>query len=113
MKKSHEVRNSSLKQTQSRSTWQRRNRSAADSTIQAAEGTKEETGTVRERKTQAGKTDGNDMRKPEAIEASQATAVPEEYGPDAERQEVGREHKDLQTSHDLGTDQQQTQRSRV
>ena len=28
------------------------------------------------------------MRKPEAIEASQATAAPEVHGPDAERQEV-------------------------
>ena len=54
---------------------------------------------------QVGKTDGINMRQPEATEASQATAVPEEYGPDAERQEV--------TSNELGTDQQQTQRSRV
>ena len=52
------------------------------------------------------------MCKPEAIEASQATAVPEVYGLDAERQ-VGREQQERQTSHELGTDQQQTQRSRV
>ena len=63
---------------------------------------------MRERRRQ-----GNDMRKPEAIEAPQATAVPEVYGPDAERQEVGREQQERQTSHELGTDQQQTQRSRV
>ena len=53
------------------------------------------------------------MRKPVAIEASQATAVPEVYGPNAERQEVGREQQERQTSHELRTDQQQTQRSRV
>ena len=39
------------------------------------------------------------MRKPEAIEASQATAVPEVYGLGAERQEVGREQQERQTSH--------------
>ena len=53
------------------------------------------------------------MRKPEAIEVSQATAVPEVYGSDAECQEVGREQQERQTYHELGTDQQQTQRSRV
>ena len=57
--------------------------------------------------------DGNDMRKPEAIAASQAMAVPEVYGFDTERQEVGREQQERQTSHEFGTDQQQTLRSRV
>ena len=47
------------------------------------------------------------MRKPEATEASQATAVTEEYGLDAERQEVGREQQDLQTSHELRSEQSQ------
>ena len=56
---------------------------------------------MRERRRQVGMTDGNDMRKTEATEASQATAVPEKYGPDAERQQVGREQQELQTSHEL------------
>ena len=77
-KKSLDVRNSSLKQTQSRRTCQRCNGSVADS------------GTVSSSRRQVGKTDGNDMRKPEATEASQATTKPEEHGDDAQRQEVGR-----------------------
>ena len=68
---------------------------------------------MRECRRQVVMTDGTDMRKPEATEESQATAVPEEFGPDAERQEVGREQQERQTSHELRTDQQQTQRSRV
>ena len=34
------------------------------------------------------------MRKPEALEASQATAAPEVHGLESERQEVGREQQE-------------------
>ena len=55
---------------------------------------------------------GEDGKQGHAQEASQANAVPEEYGPDAECQEVGRDEQELRTAQQLVKKMTQSQERR-